>query len=164
MNPSMYEIGRAYREWEEKIFESEGELTPDLLDELKQIEGTLEEKAESCAAIIRERETVIEALTAEEARLAERKARIKNRSERLKEKLSELMRETNREKIETTRFTIGFRKSLAVVIDDETHIPAEYIKETIERKPMKKELGEALKESHEIPGCHLEERKNLQIR
>lgn len=164
MNPSVNEIAAALRLWEEKVYEAEGEVTPELLNEIRAIEGTIEDKAEACAYLVREFEGYIGTLAAEEKRLAERREIFRNRSERIKERLSELMRETNREKIETARFTIGFRKSLAVVIDDETQIPAEYIKETIERKPMKKELGEALKESHEIPGCHLEERKNLQIR
>ena len=162
-NPSMYEIGEAFRCWEEKLYSAEGEVTPELLDEIREIEGNLQEKAEACAVIIREREAYIAMLGAEQDRLAQRKASLKNTTERIRARLAELMTELHCEKVETPRFAIGFRKSSAVVIDDESKIPEEYIKVTTERMPMKKELCAALK-GGDIPGCHLEERRNLQIK
>lgn len=60
---------------------------------------------------------------------------------------------------------VGYRKSEAVKIDDESKIPHEFIK-IPEPKPApdKTAIKEALKEGKEIPGASLEVRNNLQVK
>ena len=56
---------------------------------------------------------------AEEAALAERRKTAEKRVERLKDLLASSMLSVGRDKVETARTKIGFRKSTQVQIDDE---------------------------------------------
>lgn len=63
-------------------------------------------------------------------------------------------------------FILSYRKSDAVVIEDETLIPTEYMKtpEPPLPKPDKTAIKEAIKGGAEIPGAIIETRQNLQIK
>jgi len=63
-------------------------------------------------------------------------------------------------------FTVSYRKSEAVLIEDEASIPSEYMKlpEPPLPKPDKTAIKEVLKTGAIIPGASLEVRQNLQIK
>jgi len=63
-------------------------------------------------------------------------------------------------------FTVSYRKSEAVVIEDESKIPQVYMKipEPLLPKPDKTAIKAALKEGTTIAGVSLEVRQNLQIK
>ena len=63
-------------------------------------------------------------------------------------------------------FILSYRKSDAVVIEDESRIPPEYMKtpEPPLPKPDKTAIKEAIKGGAEIPGAIIETRQNLQIK
>lgn len=160
---SLYDIKEEYRNWEERMRYQEGETTPEDIAELEKIEASFEEKSEAYAVIIRELELKEMMLTDEIARLSNRAKRLHNHREEMTRRLSEAMLEMRREKVDTGKFLLSFRTSKAVLIDDAESIPESYINVVVERKPLKTELAKALKVGA-VPGCHLEERKNLQIK
>jgi hypothetical protein len=63
-------------------------------------------------------------------------------------------------------FVVSYRKSEAVVIEDETRIPSEFMKtpEPPAPRPDKTAIKEAIKGGTEIPGASIETRSNLQIK
>ena len=71
------------------------------------------------------------------------------------------MAETGQTRVDTTLFKVGFRKSEAVVVDEDK-LPKEY--QIVSYKPDKKTLKELLKSGKHIEGATLEERRNLNIR
>ena len=71
------------------------------------------------------------------------------------------MRLTQHDKLETTLFKVGFRKSKAVVVDEDK-LPKKY--QIVSYKPDKKEIKKLLESGSTIRGAHIEERSNLSIR
>lgn len=63
-------------------------------------------------------------------------------------------------------FVVSYRKSDAVIIEDETRIPSEFMKtpEPPAPKPDKTAIKEAIKGGAVIPGASIETRNNLQIK
>lgn len=63
-------------------------------------------------------------------------------------------------------FTLSYRNSEAVLIEDESKIPTEFMKipEPPSPKPDKKSIKEAIKEGKEVPGASIETRKNITIK
>ena len=80
----LYEIPEALRAIEDQIVELDGELTPELEQQLDEITGELERKAESIALLIREASAEAEAFKAEEQRLRDRRRAAESRAESLK--------------------------------------------------------------------------------
>ena len=61
-------------------------------------------------------------------------------------------------------FTVSYRKSDAVIVDNEDLIPKDYKTEVTETKIDKKALKEAIKWGAEVAGAHVENRTNLSIK
>lgn len=63
-------------------------------------------------------------------------------------------------------FTLSYRKSEAILIENESRIPSEFLKvpEPPTPKPDKTAIKDALKAGKEVPGASIETRQNLQIK
>ena len=141
--------------------ESGGELTPDIEQALQINESNFLVKAENYGKAILHYKAMEAAIASEQDRLAEMKQRIQNASEKLKESISEAMHLFGKDKIEFDTLKLSFRKSTQVIVDDDSHIPNEFIrvKTTIDKAGIK----EALK-TRNIQGCRLQEKLNLQVK
>ncbi len=73
-----------------------------------------------------------------------------------------LARELAGQKMKEAEFTISYRPSEVVEIDDDASLPAEFIKMKSEWD--KAALKEALKEGAVFEGCRLVQKQNIQIR
>ena len=60
--------------------------------------------------------------------------------------------------------SISFRKSEQVAIDNEADLPEEYKREIVTIKPDKTAIKSAIKAGKGIPGAHIEECINIQIK
>lgn len=83
-------------------------------------------------------------MKAEEAALAERRKTAEKRVERLKDLLASSMLSVGRDKVETARTKIGFRKSTQVQIDDEGALPPDFVTTTVTTKPDKTAIKKAI--------------------
>lgn len=72
------------------------------------------------------------------------------------------MQEFNTDKVTAGTFRFSFRKSTAVVVDNEDMIPDDFF--ITERTLQKKALMDALKAGEVIVGAKLETRQSLQMR
>ena len=74
--------------------------------------------------------------------------------------------ESTEKPVIVSNWTVSYRKSEAVEIEDATKIPAEFMRtpKMPEPAPDKVALKAALKEGREVPGARIEERRTLNIK
>lgn len=82
------------------------------------------------------------------------------------EGLGEFLRyATNGERFETAKVLISYKPSKRLIVDDEMSIPKEWISEEVKTKIDKQGMKDAiLKEGAEIPGVHVEEFLNMNVK
>lgn len=124
-----------------------GEEDPQTVkDTLESVEYDLEEKADNYAKIVRNFESQIETLKAEERRLKDRRQVCENAIKRLKDDLQAAMMQTGKRKIKTDLFSFTVAKNggaLPVIVDVETEdLPDECV--IITEKPDLKALAALL--------------------
>ena len=156
MNNSLYEITREYLEAFDRleVDEETGEILN--FEAVDALAGVFEEKAESVA--------FIGSLKTEESSLAERRKSAERKVDNMKKYLASCLDAAGREKVETAKVRVSFRKSVAVSIDDEGALPADYIVETVSTKPDKTAIKKAIQAGQEITGASLVENRNIQIK
>lgn len=129
--------------------------------DLEQLEGEYADKLEGCGVWCKNELAEIEALKAEERKLAERRRVKENQVARLKEYMLQSMEATETSKLETSKVAISTRKSQRVIVDDERKIPLQFVKvkQEIDKAAVKKAL-----KAGEVEGAHIEESVNLQLK
>ncbi len=164
MSNSLYEIAREYLEAFDhlEVDEETGEILN--FEAVDALAGTFEEKAESVACYIKNLDAFAGDLKAEEANLAERRKSAEKRVENLKKYLTSCLDAVGRDKVETAKVRVSFRKSVSVSIDDEQAVPADFIVETVSTKPDKTAIKKAIQAGQEIAGASLVENRNIQIK
>lgn len=154
----LYELTGIFLKIDEMDVDDETKL--DTLDSIDW-EHDFSEKIENCIKVIRNKNARVEAYKAEIARLDALKKSENKAIEEIKKRISEAMRLTQHDKLDTTLFKVGFRKSKAVVVD-ETKLPKKYMK--AKWSPDKETIKELIKSGATIRGARIEERSNLSIR
>ena len=141
------------------IDEETGEILD--VDKLNALQIEREQKVESVALWIKD-------LAAENAAIKEEKDRLdklsksnENRAEALKNWLKFALDESP---FKTVRCQVKFNHSMAVVIDDETVIPDEYLETQIKSTPIKAKIKNAILSGTEIAGTHIENRTNVNVK
>ncbi|MGX8834331.1 siphovirus Gp157 family protein [Amedibacillus sp. YH-ame6] len=160
---SLYEIDKEYLELFNRFDPETGEVlfTDEELDSIKQ---EFETKADNIACLIKDKKSLIDARKAEMKTLKERNDLEEKQVDRLCNYLVRSMLMRNKKKLETARNLISTRNSKSVFIENESLIPKEYLKKKIEKFPMKKEIGEALKNGLNVAGCKLQENTSLIVK
>lgn len=154
----LYELTGIFLEIDEMDVDDETKL--DTLDSIDW-EHDFSEKIENCIKVIRNKDARIEAYKAEIKRLEALKTSESKAIEEIKKRISKVMQLTGHDKLDTTLFKVGFRKSKAVIVD-ETKLPKKYMK--AKWSPDKKMIKELINNGSTIRGAHIEERSNLNIR
>lgn len=145
------------------IFDEEtGEIIFDE-DNLDELMIKYEDKLEGCGLYIKNELAEIEAMKAEEKRLAERRRIKENKVERLKRYMLDSMDKTSTDKLETPRIAISKRKSSKLIVDNINLIPDIFITEESTIDIDKIAIKKALKDG-EVKGAHLEKCVNISIR
>lgn len=162
MKTTLYTITEDQRLLNAMLEENGGELTPEIEEAMRITEDNFVAKAEAYGATIAEYGAQAEKCAAEIKRLQAMKKTCENIERRMKERLGAAMDEFSTEKLTAGTFRFSFRKSTAVVIENEDMIPDEF-KDYVPQI-RKKDLLEALKDGEFIAGAVLEQRKSLQMR
>lgn len=165
---TLYEIDSALEAALEKAFDPEtGELIDEAaFEQTEALQLARDAKIENVALWIKNLNSDAEALKAEKEAFAAREKAAKNKAESLKRWLAFALAG---EKFKTDRVAISYRTSEAVEIDDPANayelmtindafvkLPAPEINKTA--------IKAALKEGAELPGVHLVQRSNIQIK
>jgi translation initiation factor 2B subunit (eIF-2B alpha/beta/delta family) len=181
---SMYQIRGEHLGLLKLIEEAEGELTPEIEQQLALTQEEFEDKAVSYGFVVKSFEDIEGVLDNEIKRLTALKQKAAKRADAFKNRLDEAMRQFGIEKIQTPTLTLSYRKSKPVELAEDfeesflQHVniiaqvkegaPAglgllvEYF--DIKATASKKRIGDALKDGAEIPGAKTVEKKNLQIK
>lgn len=138
-----------------------------IADTLEAITGSIEEKADNIACLLKNIEAEISAIKTEEDRLAKRRKAKENTHERMKQYLSEALQKVGADKIETARNKITFRKSEKVICDDKFIPWALLIRGDLltfsEPKANLTAIKKAIKAGEEVIGAELQINQNIQI-
>lgn len=126
------------------------------------LDVAFEDKAEAYALTIKNYLAFADAVKAESDKLKARADAARGYAERLKQHLAQSMNEVGKNKVETARAVLSFRKSTSVKITDETALADSLWK--VKREPNKTEIGKLLKAGSAVPGAELETRMNLQVK
>lgn len=124
----------------------------------------LAEKLEGYAMVMKNVESDIEGLKAEEKRLAERHKSMESKIKRMKEAMHNAMSSTGEQKIQGEKFTFTIQKnppSLKVL--DESIIPKEFLV-AVAPSIDKKAIMELLKSGQEVAGAQITQGESLRIR
>lgn len=160
----LYEIPEAYRAALNQIHldEETGEVTG--LEAFEQFNEEKDEKIKNSAFYILELKNDQQAIKDEIARLKARLDSTKRREEFMKKLVRDALLATDTKKVKTPLITVSLRKSIETVIDDEAEIPKEFMKEVVTVKPDVTNIKKQLIEGVVIPGAHLLENQNVQIK
>lgn len=142
------------------VDDDSGEILFDA-DNLEELEEDYLNKLEACGIYCKNEQAEIDAMKAEEHRLAERRRVKENKIKRLKEYMLQSMEAADTKKLDTPKCYISTRKSQKVIIDNESAIPRQYIKitETVNKTEIKKALKNGA-----VDGAHMEESVNLTLK
>ncbi len=111
MSQTLYQVSDDVLALEALLFESGGEVTPEIEAWMAENEGNLASKVDAYGALFREWEGRIALYSSEEARLGARRKTLENSSKRLKEWLCVCLERMQRDKIEGSLFTVGRQKN-----------------------------------------------------
>ena len=163
---TLYELTAQYEEFARMA--AEEDLPPEVIaDTFEALDGEIEEKADNIACIIKELEAQADAIEVQENVLNARKLSKRGNAKRLKELLSSQMQRLDKKKIETDRNVISFRKSTALVIEDEEAFKAmhaDLCEREVKVKIPRKAITELIKNGTEVSGAMLETRQNISIK
>lgn len=166
---SLYQMTTDFRRLLEAI--ENGEIPEEAIDDtLEAVSGSWEERADAVISAIKNLKAEADAIRTEELSLAERRKRKDKVIDRLKEYFTVSLHSIGRERYESARHLVSFRKSAPLKITDVdafisyamlNHPEAVRIKEILE--PDKDAIKELLK-TVELPYCVIEEKYNMQIK
>lgn len=137
-----------------------GEIIEVALDALEELEEARDAKALAVAAYALGQEAEADAIRATAKRLQERAAVHERHAARLRQYIADHI--VPGEKLSDARVAISWRKSEAVVIDDEAALPDPFFRYT--RTPAKDEIKRTIKSGIGVDGAHLESRMNVVIK
>ena len=96
--------------------------------------------------------------------LSERRKSAERKADNLKKYLTSCLDAVNRDKLETARAKVSFRKSVQVSIADEAKVPKKFMVKTVTSKPDKTEIKKAIQDGKKVAGASLVENRNIQIK
>lgn len=163
-NLSLYEIQKEHLQMIEAIMEAEGELSPELEEQLKINKEQLQQKGIAYGYIVKQLEYDVDIIDAELKRLQAIKKARTNALERLKTNLSGAMQMFEVTELKTPTLKISFRKSESVEIADVALLDSNFIKVVTTKTPDKVAIKEAIKAGNTVQGAILQSNLNLQIK
>ena len=158
---ALYEINADLEQLLSQVDEETGEILfdPEALDALMMEK---QDKIEGVALAVKNIAAEVAAIKAEEDALKGRRERLQRKRDSLTKYLANALQG---ELFETAKVAIGYRKSVAVEIDDAVFFkrpPAAYINKTITAN--RTAIKQALKDGIKIRGASLVERQNMNIK
>lgn len=155
---TLYEINEQIQKAIELGFDPE---TGEILDEsaLEQLQLDRDEKIENICLFIKDLKAEAAALDAEKKNLDARASVAKKKSDSLSRYLQAML---DGEKFKTARCSISYRKTSAVIVDDENELPELCIR--IRKEPNKTAIKDYINAGVSVPGAHIEDRQSMIIK
>ena len=166
---SLYDLTGDYAKFAEYMeqVELEPEMQEALEDALNNLGEDIEIKLENYAKIIKNFESDIAGLKAEEERLAKKRKAMENSIKNMKQRMTEAMIRTGKVDIKGELFKFKVQANPPAVVMDVNYIEDVPEKYLIAQDPKidKKKLAEDLKAGVDLEGiCHLEQTSSIRIK
>ena len=161
MKKSLYHIETEYLTIINQVEELEGELTPELEQQLTINEKELQGKSIAYLEFIGSKEVLNTRIDDEIKRLQAIKKSNNNLITNLTERLLNAVKLFGDFEVGFTKF--GTRKSSITVVGDVNSLPKEYKVRKLTEQADKKAIKEALQRGEKIEGCEIVENLNLKI-
>jgi len=162
MSITLYELDRNIEEILDTMIDPEtGEVDEEKLKELNELQMGRNEKIESCILFAKSEKADAEAILKEIDNL---KARANAKLNRAENTLRYVEASLKGEKFETDRCAVTYRKSQSVEIVDLDLLPDKYCVFKTEKKPVKKEIKQLLRENIAVPGATLVDHNNMVVK
>ena len=108
--------------------------------------------------------SLVNALAERQEAWEDKAVAVERERDRVKEGLSAAFTALGVEKVKGMYADISFRASEQTIIDNADAVPEEYMTVKTTYTPNKTAIREAIKAGKEVPGAHLEQKKNIQIK
>ena len=165
----LYEIPEEYRKVLEgvQVDEETGEILG--TDALVEFAGDLNETIKNTGLYLFELDSEAQQIDAQQIdaqikRLKARKDGMKRRADTLKNLMLDAMTSTGLKKVSDPLVTVYLRKSTATIVDEMDILPKDLLRVKVETSPDLIAIGKKLKAGEVVPGAHLEERQNVNIK
>lgn len=160
----LYEIPEEYRKVLEgvQVDEETGEILG--TDALVEFAGDLNETIKNTGLYLFELDSEAQQIDAQIKRLKARKDGMKRRADTLKNLMLDAMTSSGLKKVSDPLVTVYLRKSTATIVDEMDILPKELLRVKVETSPDLIAIGKKLKAGEVVPGAHLEERQNVNIK
>lgn len=160
----LYEIPEEYRKVLEgvQVDEETGEILG--TDALVEFAGDLNETIKNTGLYLFELDSEAQQIDAQIKRLKARKDGMKRRADTLKNLMLDAMTSSGLKKVSDPLVTVYLRKSTATIVDNMELIPKDLLRVTVETSPDLVAIRKKIKSGIEVPGAHLEERQNVNIK
>jgi hypothetical protein len=157
---NLYQIKNEYLTIASQL--EQGELTPEIEQQLQINEEQLKEKAINYAYVIRSFEYDNDIIDAEIKRLKQLKEQKENAIDKLKNAVSDAMQLYGIEKIDSPTLKLSFRKSESIEVSD--NLDKKYLIEKTTLQPDKNAIKQAIKDGQQVEGAVLVTNYNIQIK
>lgn len=160
----LYEIPEEYRKVLEgvQVDEETGEILG--ADGLVEFAGDLNETIKNTGLYLFELDSEAQQIDAQIKRLKARKDGMKRRADTLKNLMLDAMTSSGLKKVSDPLVTVYLRKSTATIVDNMELIPKDLLRVKVETSPDLVAISKTIKSGIEVPGAHLEERQNVNIK
>lgn len=160
----LYEIPAEYRKVLEgvQVDEETGEILG--TDALVEFAGDLNETIKNTGLYLFELDSEAQQIDAQIKRLKSRKDGMKRRADTLKNLMLDAMTSTGLKSVSDPLVTVYLRKSTATIVDNMELIPKDLLRVKVETSPDLVAISKTIKSGIEVPGAHLEERQNVNIK
>lgn len=160
----LYEIPEEYRKVLEgvQVDEETGEILG--ADALVEFAGDLNETIKNTGLYLFELDSEAQQIDAQIKRLKARKDGMKRRADTLKNLMLDAMTSSGLKKVSDPLVTVYLRKSTATIVDEMDILPKDLLRVKVETSPDLIAIGKKLKAGEVVPGAHLEERQNVNIK
>ncbi len=159
---NLFNIKQEYINLVNTIIDNNGELSPELSQDLAINETELKEKAINYGYVIRSFEYENDIIDAEIKRLKALKEQKEKAIQKLKDAVSDAMNLYGIEKVESPALKLSFRKSESVEISE--NLDKRFMIEKVTLQPDKVAIKEAIKKGEQVEGAVLVINQNLQIK
>lgn len=157
---NLYQIKNEYLTLASQL--EQGELTPEIEQQLQINEEQLKEKAINYAYVIRSFEYDNDIIDAEIKRLKQLKEQKENAIDKLKNAVSDAMQLYGIEKIDSPTLKLSFRKSESIKVSN--NLDKKYLIEKTTLQPDKNAIKQAIKDGQQVEGAVLVTNYNIQIK
>lgn len=160
----LYEIPAEYRKVLEgvQVDEETGEILG--TDALVEFAGDLNETIKNTGLYLFELDSEAQQIDAQIKRLKARKDGMTRRADTLKNLMLDAMTSSGLKKVSDPLVTVYLRKSTATIVDEMDILPKDLLRVKVETSPDLIAIGKKLKAGEVVPGAHLEERQNVNIK